>query len=182
MGGGQSSRAIFQPSISGFIRRLKEGILATISTDGYPAIPANLTAIKEVYKESVRQIVYSALTQYQTQPHDISLPFLFELTAPELQQLNQTGQVTIDISSRIAGQPNEQNCHIVNVGVDFMGVQATGPIPSGAARLRTVLEPYAGKIRYANHGDPVVPGQRMLQSASDIVLGWTRDDEGHDYY
>jgi len=28
----------------------------------------------------------------------------------------------------------------------------------------------------------VVTGQRMLQSASDVFLGWTRDDEGHDYY
>jgi uncharacterized protein (DUF2252 family) len=48
--------------------------------------------------------------------------------------------------------------------------------------LPSVLEPYAGKSRYANHGERVVTGQRMLQSASDIFLGWTRDDEGRDYY
>jgi uncharacterized protein (DUF2252 family) len=46
----------------------------------------------------------------------------------------------------------------------------------------SVLEPYAGKSRYANHGQRVVTGQRMLQAASDIFLGWTRDDEGRDYY
>jgi uncharacterized protein (DUF2252 family) len=46
----------------------------------------------------------------------------------------------------------------------------------------SVLEPYAGKSRYENHGERVVTGQRMLQAASDIFLGWTRDDEGHDYY
>lgn len=46
----------------------------------------------------------------------------------------------------------------------------------------SVLEPYAGKSRYENHGDRVVTGQRMLQAASDIFLGWTRDNEGHDYY
>jgi hypothetical protein len=45
-----------------------------------------------------------------------------------------------------------------------------------------VLEPYAGKSRYANHGERVVTGQRMLQSASDVFLGWTQDEEGHDYY
>jgi hypothetical protein len=45
-----------------------------------------------------------------------------------------------------------------------------------------VLEAYAGKSRYAYHGERVVTGQRMLQAASDIFLGWTRDDEGHDYY
>jgi uncharacterized protein (DUF2252 family) len=46
----------------------------------------------------------------------------------------------------------------------------------------SVLESYAGKSRYSNHGERVVTGQRMLQSASDVFLGWTRDDEGHDYY
>jgi uncharacterized protein (DUF2252 family) len=47
---------------------------------------------------------------------------------------------------------------------------------------RSVLEPYAGTSRYDNHGQRVVTGQRMLQSASDVFLGWTRDDEGRDYY
>ena len=46
----------------------------------------------------------------------------------------------------------------------------------------SVLEPYAGKSRYANHGDRVVTGQRMLQSASDVFLGWTRGGNGRDYY
>jgi hypothetical protein len=48
--------------------------------------------------------------------------------------------------------------------------------------LPSVLEPYAGKSRYTNHGERVVTGQRMLQSASDVLLGWTRDDQGRDYY
>jgi uncharacterized protein (DUF2252 family) len=46
----------------------------------------------------------------------------------------------------------------------------------------SVLEPYAGKSRYANHGERVVTGQRMLQSASDVFLGWTGDGQGHDFY
>ena len=47
---------------------------------------------------------------------------------------------------------------------------------------RSVLEPYAGKSKYDNQGERVVVGQRMLQSASDVFLGWTRDDAGRDYY
>ncbi len=46
----------------------------------------------------------------------------------------------------------------------------------------SVLEAYAGKSRYENQGERVVTGQRMLQSASDVFLGWTRDDDGRDYY
>ena len=46
----------------------------------------------------------------------------------------------------------------------------------------SVLAPYAGKSRYDNQGERVVTGQRMLQSASDVFLGWTRDNQGHDFY
>ncbi len=47
----------------------------------------------------------------------------------------------------------------------------------------SVLEPFAGRSRYHNHGQRVVEGQRLLQSASDIFLGWSRiPDIGSDYY
>jgi uncharacterized protein (DUF2252 family) len=41
----------------------------------------------------------------------------------------------------------------------------------------SVLEPYLGKSKYANHGQRVVLGQRLMQSASDIFLGWVRAEE-----
>ena len=40
----------------------------------------------------------------------------------------------------------------------------------------SVLEPFLGKSRYRNHGQRVVEGQRLMQSASDIMLGWMRTD------
>jgi hypothetical protein len=39
----------------------------------------------------------------------------------------------------------------------------------------SVLEPYAGRSRYRHPGHRVVNGQRLLQTASDIFLGWARD-------
>jgi uncharacterized protein (DUF2252 family) len=36
----------------------------------------------------------------------------------------------------------------------------------------SVLEPYAGPSGYASHGQRVVEGQRWLQAAGDILLGW----------
>jgi hypothetical protein len=38
----------------------------------------------------------------------------------------------------------------------------------------SVLEPYAGASAFANHGQRVVNGYRLMQSASDMFLGWTR--------
>jgi len=45
----------------------------------------------------------------------------------------------------------------------------------------SVLEPYAGASPYANHGERVVIGQRLMQAASDVLLGWTTFN-GKDYY
>lgn len=36
----------------------------------------------------------------------------------------------------------------------------------------SVLEPYPGKSLYENHGQRVVVGQGLMQSSSDIFLGW----------
>jgi uncharacterized protein (DUF2252 family) len=47
---------------------------------------------------------------------------------------------------------------------------------------RSVLEPYAGRSGYANHGQRVVAGQRRLQTASDLFLGWTAGSDGRHYY
>ena len=39
---------------------------------------------------------------------------------------------------------------------------------------RSVLEPYAGECPFENQGKRVVVGQRLMQAASDIFLGWLR--------
>ncbi len=47
----------------------------------------------------------------------------------------------------------------------------------------SVLAPYAGVSEYGNHGQRVVVGQRMLQAATDVFLGWTETPvEGRSFY
>jgi len=46
---------------------------------------------------------------------------------------------------------------------------------------RSVLEPPGVKSRYEHQGQRVVEGQRLMQAASDIFLGWA-STKGHDYY
>lgn len=46
----------------------------------------------------------------------------------------------------------------------------------------SVLEPYAGKSTYANNGQRVVTGQRLMQSSSDIFLGWTQGKNGRHFF
>ena len=51
---------------------------------------------------------------------------------------------------------------------------------------RSVLEPFAGKSRFAHHGQGVVVRQLLMQAASDIFLGWVSDEgedgDRRDYY
>jgi uncharacterized protein (DUF2252 family) len=46
----------------------------------------------------------------------------------------------------------------------------------------SVLEAYAGKSVYPNHGQRVVMGQRLMQPASDLFLGWVIGPEGRHFY
>ena len=46
----------------------------------------------------------------------------------------------------------------------------------------SVLEPFTGKSEFENHGQRVVAGQRIIQSASDIFLGWTKYPDGRHFY
>ncbi len=50
----------------------------------------------------------------------------------------------------------------------------------------SVLERFVGVSEHSNHGQRVVVGQRLMQAASDIFLGWIRVDDldgrSRDYY
>jgi uncharacterized protein (DUF2252 family) len=43
----------------------------------------------------------------------------------------------------------------------------------------SVLEPYAGKSEFANRGQRVVDGYRLMQPASDVFLGWSEGPKRH---
>jgi len=70
----------------------------------------------------------------------------------------------------------------------FMGRDASDPLFLQVKEATaSVLEPYAGTSAYAHAGRRVVEGQRLMQAAGDILLGWLRvergrDDRTRDYY
>src|SRR5215210_1209241 len=55
----------------------------------------------------------------------------------------------------------------------FLQVKEAGP---------SILESYVESNTYEQHGHRVVAGQRLMQAASDIFLGWFRGTEGRDFY
>ena len=51
----------------------------------------------------------------------------------------------------------------------------------------SVFEPFLGPSQFANHGERVVVGQRLMQASSDILLGWLHiksglDGQARDFY
>ena len=70
----------------------------------------------------------------------------------------------------------------------FMGRETRDPLFLQVKEAEaSVLEPYLRRSEFANHGERVVTGQRLMQAASDIFLGWLRvpagaDGQPHDYY
>jgi uncharacterized protein (DUF2252 family) len=68
-------------------------------------------------------------------------------------------------------------------GILLMMAGEDDPLFLQVKEARTsVLEPYAGKSRYPNRGQRIVAGQRMMQAASDIFLGWTALNGRHFYF
>jgi uncharacterized protein (DUF2252 family) len=69
----------------------------------------------------------------------------------------------------------------------LVGRDEGDPLFLQAKEARTsVLEPFLGKTEYSNQGQRVVEGQRLMQAASDIMLGWDRvvgmDGVERDFY
>jgi uncharacterized protein (DUF2252 family) len=87
--------------------------------------------------------------------------------------------------------------HLVDVAIKVVGVGSVGtrcaiilmmagpndPLFLQIKEARaSVWEPIAGKSRYAHHGQRVVVGQRLMQTASDLFLGWTQGPDGRHFY
>jgi uncharacterized protein (DUF2252 family) len=66
------------------------------------------------------------------------------------------------------------------------GVEAEVLLLQGKQAEASALADYAGASEYANQGERVIAGQRLMQASSDIFLGWIRiqspEGRDEDYY
>lgn len=86
---------------------------------------------------------------------------------------------------------------LVNVAMKVVGVGSVGTHCGVALLLSndhyplllqykearpSVLEPYTNPCPYPHSGQRIVNGQRLMQAASDIFLGWTSNSRRQDFY
>ena len=90
----------------------------------------------------------------------------------------------VDIARKVVGVGSVGNRSLIVV---MEGVSEKDPLVLQVKEANaSVLENYIGKSSFAEHGRRVIEGQRAIQTASDILLGWAtiREADGaqRDYY
>jgi uncharacterized protein (DUF2252 family) len=125
-------------------------------------------------------------------------PFVYH--APNIAR--HAAEVTRVFAAYRASLPAErrrllERFHLADVAMKVVGVGSVGTRCAIALLLAegddalflqfkearaSVLEPYAGRSAYRNQGERVVVGQRLMQAASDLFLGWAGDGRGRWFY
>jgi uncharacterized protein (DUF2252 family) len=85
-----------------------------------------------------------------------------------------------DVAFKVVGVGSVgTRCHLVvtqgHHEDDILLLQVKEALPS-------VLESYLGPSAYENHGRRVVEGQRLMQAATDVFLGWSENLDGQHFY
>ena len=161
------------------VKRVRKGVAKARSKDSLRAL------------EKLTEVVDGEL-RFRSEP-----PLL--VPAEELAPIGETGDVRQAVLQVLAAYketlPGDRQ-HLLEtyelqriarkvVGVGSVGTRAWVILLTGAddgdplflqakEAEASVLEPYASASRFRNHGRRVVEGQRLMQAASDIFLGWCR--------
>ena len=103
----------------------------------------------------------------------------YPATLPDDRRILLSHYRLVDVALKVVGVGSVgTRCAValyLSEGGDRLVLQVKEALPS-------VLAPYAGASAFSHHGHRVVVGQKLMQCASDIFLGWASDDDGHEYY
>lgn len=124
-------------------------------------------------------------------------PILVHINDPELEEIVREGFADYQQSLSDERRILFDRYHLEDYALKVVGIGSVGTrcfiglffdddvhplILQVKEACRSVLEPYAGKSAFANQGQRVVIGQRLMQSSSDIFLGWARSRRGNDFF
>jgi uncharacterized protein (DUF2252 family) len=104
----------------------------------------------------------------------------YRASLPDARRFLADRYLLIDIALKVVGVGSiGTRCFIILVE----GKDAHDPLIMQAKEATaSVLERCLEPSPYRNNGQRVVEGRRLMQSVSDVLLGWTRDPTGRDYY
>jgi uncharacterized protein (DUF2252 family) len=160
----------------------------------------NRERIAREARANIADYVFPKITQVQDGMRRIvdQLPLVYhpppELKIPEnLLHVFQMYRETLPYERRVL----LDRYHIEDIAMKVVGVGSVGtrcgiillmaedddPLLLQVKEARpSVLAPYAGKSKFSHQGERIVVGQRLMQSASDMMLGWTTGQNKLHYY
>jgi uncharacterized protein (DUF2252 family) len=160
----------------------------------------NRERIAREARANITDYVFPKITQVQDGMRHIAdqLPLVYhpppELKIPEnLLHVFQMYRETLPYERRVL----LDRYHIEDIAMKVVGVGSVGtrcgiillmaedddPLLLQVKEARpSVLAPYAGKSKFSHQGERIVVGQRLMQSASDMMLGWTTGQNKLHYY
>jgi uncharacterized protein (DUF2252 family) len=140
----------------------------TYTVDGEPRITSDPPLITPV-----RELVEGELDQQMIEDGIRDLLRTYRRTLQGDRRLLLENYRYVDLARKVVGVGSVgTRCWIVLLlGRDdadplFLQIKEAG---------QSVLEPMLGRSRFANNGRRIVEGQRLMQAASDIFLGWIRN-------
>lgn len=113
--------------------------------------------------------------------NDVIRPFFnrYRTTLPTERRVLFDRYRVVDVAVKVVGVGSVgTRCYIVLL----MGNQDDPLFLQVKEARQSVLAGRAGPVTTAHNGERVVTGQRLMQSASDIFLGWTTGPEGREFY
>jgi uncharacterized protein (DUF2252 family) len=160
----------------------------------------NRERIAREARANITDYVFPKITQVQDGMRHIAdqLPLVYhpppELKIPEnLLQVFELYRKTLPHERQVL----LDRYHIEDIAMKVVGVGSVGtrcgiillmaedndPLLLQVKEARpSVLAPYAGKSKFSHQGERIVVGQRLMQSASDMMLGWTTGQNKLHYY
>lgn len=161
-------------------------------------------AISATIQESQRKSMWSAIEKFTTLGPEGRV---FRNDPPILERIPMDGAIRENIyelydhyKSTLPAYRRQllDRYHIIDIGHKVVGVGSVGLLAfvtllQGRAEndfivlqskqaVESVLEPYTRAAEFETHGERVVVGQQVMQSASDSFLGWYRGREGRSFY
>ncbi len=162
-------------------REVKRLLLATeASHKGYPKL---IERSDGAWRIRARPPLLLPLSGQADDTHELAARAAFEsykLSLPEERRMLVDRYKLADVAFKVVGIGSVGT--FCAIGLFVTGDDATLLLQVKEARA-AVLAPYAGPSLYANQGQRVVVGQRIMQTTPDIFLGWTADrgDDQHCY-
>ncbi len=164
-------------------KRARPYLADTVRAAGHHDTVHELSKLTEVV-DGRRRIIDLPPTIFHPAWADAEVPAdalaAYRLTLQEDRRSLFDRYTLVDAAMKVVG--------VGSVGLAAIAVVLEGGDPDDPLLLQvkeaeaSVLERFLGASEYANHGERVVAGQRRLQAASDVFLGWSQGRLGRHIY